>query len=46
MFNQLKKEKFIHLDIAPYDELPHEQQKDLAIVKNIPYIIKKDKIIE
>ena len=45
-FQQLKKERFIHLDIAPYKELPHQEKKDLAIVKNIPYIIKKDKIIE
>ena len=45
LFEQLKKEKFIHLDIAPYDELPHQEKKDLFIVKNIPYIIHQDKIV-
>jgi hypothetical protein len=35
----LKDEKFIHLDIAPYDELKHEQKKDLLLVSNIPYIL-------
>ena len=44
-FDQLKREHFIHLDIAPYDELPHIEQKDLFIVKNIPYIIKKDRMV-
>lgn len=38
-FKQLKNEKFIHLDIAPYEELPHEQEKDMTIVSNIPYIL-------
>ena len=38
-FKQLKNERFIHLDIAPYEELPHEQEKDMLIVSNIPYIL-------
>lgn len=45
-FKQLKDEKFIHLDIAPYEELPHEQEKDMLLVKNIPYILTgKNKMI-
>ncbi|MCR4853392.1 MAG: hypothetical protein K5893_07370 [Prevotella sp.] len=38
-FNELKNEQFIHLDIAPYEELPGELQKDMLIINNIPYII-------
>ncbi len=38
-FKQLKSEKYIHLDIAPYDEIASETEKDLLIVKNIPYIL-------
>ena len=38
-FKELKNEKFIHLDIAPYDELPGEEEKDLLIINNIPYIV-------
>ena len=38
-FKELKDKKFIHLDIAPFDELPGEEEKDLLIIKNIPYII-------
>ena len=29
-----------HPDIAPYSELAHEADKDLLIVKNIPYIMR------
>ena len=38
-FKYLKNEKFIHLDIAPYDELLHDQEKDKLIVSRIPYIL-------
>lgn len=38
-FKELKNEKFIHLDIAPFEELPGEEEKDLLIIKNIPYIV-------
>lgn len=38
-FKELKNKKFVHLDIAPYNELPGEQEKDMLIIKNIPYII-------
>lgn len=39
-FKELKNEKFIHLDIAPYEELDrHEAGKDTTIVTNIPYIL-------
>ncbi len=38
-FMELKNEKFVHLDIAPYDELPGEEEKDLLIINNIPYIV-------
>ncbi len=38
-FKKLKSEKYIHLDIAPYDEIASETDKDLLIVKNIPYIL-------
>jgi len=37
-FKELKDKEFIHLDIAPYSELAHEADKDMLIVKNIPYI--------
>ncbi len=37
-FRELKKQ-FVHLDIAPYGELGAEADKDLLIVRNIPYII-------
>ena len=39
-FTCLKKEKFIHLDIVPYDELAHEQDKDRMIVSKIPCILR------
>ena len=38
-FKELKNDKYIHLDIAPYDELPGEEEKDMLIIKNIPYIV-------
>lgn len=38
-FKYLKNEKFIHLDIAPFDELLHDQEKDTLLMCNIPYII-------
>ena len=38
-FKELKTKKFIHLDIAPYDELPEEEKKDTLIMNNIPYIM-------
>lgn len=38
-FKYLKSEKFIHLDITPYDDLAHEQDKDRLIVSNIPYVL-------
>ena len=38
-FKELKDKEFVHLDIAPYSELAHEADKDMLIVKNIPYII-------
>ena len=38
-FKELKNEKFIHLDIAPYEELPEQEKKDTLIMNNIPYII-------
>lgn len=38
-FKRLKEEEYIHLDIAPYDELLHEAEKDKLIVINIPYIM-------
>ena len=38
----LKREKFIHLDIAPYEELAHEQDKDRTIVDNMLYIMYGD----
>ena len=37
--SELKNKEFIHLDIAPYDELAHEADKDRLIVENIPYIM-------
>ncbi len=46
-FKQLKEEKFLHLDIAPYEELSGEQEKDMILMKNIPYILtgEKDRIL-
>lgn len=44
-FKELKTKFFIHLDIAPFDELGTEAQKDLLIIKNIPYIINGDEIV-
>lgn len=41
-FKDLKTKYFIHLDIAPYQEIGSEAEKDLIIVKNIPYIIKEE----
>ena len=38
-FKYLKNEKFIHLDIMPYEDLLHEQKKDRLLVSNIPYIL-------
>ena len=38
-FKELKREHFIHLDIAPYDDLPGEEEKDLLIINNIHYIL-------
>lgn len=38
-FKELKTKEFIHLDIAPWDEIGAEKDKDTVIVKNIPYII-------
>ena len=38
-FKYLKNEEFIHLDITPYDDLAHEQEKDRLIVSNIPYVL-------
>ena len=38
-FKELKEEKFIHLDIAPYEELTHDREKDRLIISNIPYIL-------
>ena len=38
-FRELKEKEFIHLDIAPWEELGAEADKDTLIVKNIPYII-------
>ena len=44
-FKELKNKEFIHLDIAPYDELAHEADKDRLIVQNIPYIINGEDIV-
>ena len=44
-FKELKNKEFIHLDIAPYDELAHEANKDRLIVQNIPYIINGEEIV-
>ena len=38
-FKELKNEHFVHLDIAPFDELPGEEEKDMLIINNIPYIV-------
>ena len=39
-----RRKEFIHLDIAPYDELAHEADKDRLIVQNIPYIMKERRL--
>ena len=44
-FKLLKEKELIHLDIAPYDEIPFELDKDEFIVKNIPYIINGSDIV-
>ena len=44
-FKSLKEKELIHLDIAPYNELPFETKKDEFIVKNIPYIINGSDIV-
>lgn len=38
-FKELKNEKFVHLDIAPIEELADEVDKDTVIANNIPYIL-------
>lgn len=38
-FKYLKNERFIHLDIAPFDELTHNKEKDRLIVGRIPYVL-------
>ncbi len=40
-----RRKEFIHLDIAPYDELAHEADKDRLIVQNIPYIMNGEEIV-
>ena len=43
---ELKRE-FIHLAIAPYEEIPEgERNKDTIIVKNIPYIVNGEAIAD
>ena len=45
-FKELKNKEFIHLDIAPFDELVHDtDKKDRLIVQNIPYIINGEEIV-
>lgn len=44
-FKELKNKQFIHLDIAPYDELAREAEKDRLIVMNIPYIMNEEEIV-
>ena len=44
-FKSLKEKELIHLDIAPYDEMPFEADKDVFIVRNIPYIINGSEIV-
>lgn len=44
-FKELKNKYFIHLDIAPYDELDSDADKDRIIVNNIPYIISGEAIV-
>ena len=44
-FKELKNKYFIHLDIAPYDELEMEADKDRIIVNNIPYIMNGETIV-
>ena len=43
-FKELKKQ-FIQLDIAPYEELAGEADKDRLIVMNIPYILNEEEIV-
>lgn len=38
-FKRLKNEEFVHLDIAPWEELRGEEAKDMIIMENIPYIM-------
>lgn len=38
-FNELKNTQYIHLDIAPYKDLPGVEKKDKLIINNIPYIM-------
>ena len=40
-----RRKEFIHLDIAPYDELAHEAGKDRLIVQSIPYIMNGEEIV-
>ena len=44
-FKELKTKEFIHLDIAPFEEIADEADKDTIIVKNIPFIINGEKIV-
>lgn len=44
-FKELKNKEFIHLDIAPYDEIAEEADKDTIIVKNIPFIVNGEQIV-
>lgn len=39
IFKELKNKKFVHLDIAPFEELADEIDKDTVIINNIPYIV-------
>ena len=45
-FKELKTKEFIHLDIAPFEEIAEEADKDTIIVKNIPYIINGEAIAD
>ena len=38
-FSELKNLHYIHLDIAPYENLPGVEKKDKLIINNIPYIM-------
>ena len=44
-FKSLKEKELIHLDIAPYDEMPFEADIDEFLVRNIPYIINGSEIV-